>query len=102
MLNVTYPLVPEEIRDFCLGKRAVLVVEEGQPEFIEQEILAILRRLDVNTPVHGKDMLPMAGEYTVEVIARGLAAFVAQHAPDLPLDDRAGVARGDRGAAARP
>ena len=73
VLNVTCPLVPEEIRDFCLGKRAVLVVEEGQPEFIEQEILAILRRLDVNTPVHGKDLLPMAGEYTVEVIARGLA-----------------------------
>ena len=24
-----------------------------------------------NTPMHGKDLLPMAGEYTVEVIARG-------------------------------
>jgi TPP-dependent indolepyruvate ferredoxin oxidoreductase alpha subunit len=38
VLNVTYPLVPEEIADFCRGKRAVLVVEEGQPEYIEQEI----------------------------------------------------------------
>jgi indolepyruvate ferredoxin oxidoreductase alpha subunit len=85
VLNVTCPLVPDEIRDFCLGKRAVLVVEEGQPEFIEQEILAILRRLDVNTPVHGKDLLAMAGEYTVDVIARGLAAFAGRHAPDLPL-----------------
>jgi len=86
VLNVTCPLAPEEIRDFCLGKRAVLVVEEGQPEFIEQEILAILRRLDVNTPIHGKDVLALAGEYTVEVITRGLAAFVARHAPDLSLD----------------
>src|SRR6188768_1506012 len=29
VLNVAYPLVPEELRDFCAGKRAVLVVEEG-------------------------------------------------------------------------
>jgi len=84
-LNVTYPLVPEEIRDFCLGKAAVLVIEEGQPEFIEQEILALLRRLDVNTPVHGKDSLPGAGEYTVEIIARGLAAFLGRRAPDIDL-----------------
>jgi indolepyruvate ferredoxin oxidoreductase alpha subunit len=85
VLNVTCPLVPEEIRDFCVGKRAVLVVEEGQPEFIEQEILAILRRLDVATTIHGKDALAMAGEYTVEVITRGLATFVATHAPELPV-----------------
>jgi indolepyruvate ferredoxin oxidoreductase alpha subunit len=85
-LNVTYPLVPDEIRDFCLGKRAVLVVEEGQPEFIEQEILATLRRLDVNTAIHGKNFLPMAGEYAVEVIARGLADFLARVAPDIALD----------------
>jgi indolepyruvate ferredoxin oxidoreductase, alpha subunit len=85
-MNVIYPIVPEEIRDFCLGKRAVLVLEEGQPEFIEQEILAVLRRLDVNTPIAGKDVLPMAGEYTVEVIARGLVGFFERVAPELPID----------------
>jgi indolepyruvate ferredoxin oxidoreductase alpha subunit len=85
-MNVIYPIVPEEIRDFCLGKRAVLVLEEGQPEFIEQEILAVLRRLDVSTPIAGKDVLPMAGEYTVEVIARGLVGFFARVAPELPID----------------
>jgi indolepyruvate ferredoxin oxidoreductase alpha subunit len=87
VLNVTYPLVPDEISDFCLGKRAVLIVEEGQPEFIEQEILATLRRRDVQTPVHGKDLLPLAGEYTVEVIARGLVQFLAREAPEIPLDN---------------
>jgi hypothetical protein len=29
VLNVTHPLVPDQIADFCKGKRAVLVVEEG-------------------------------------------------------------------------
>ena len=85
VLNVTCPLVPDEVRAFCEGKRAVLVVEEGQPEFLEQEIAAILRRHGVPTPLHGKDLLPMAGEYTVEVIAAGAAAFFARHAPELPL-----------------
>ncbi len=105
VLNVVYPLVPEEIADFCRGRRAVLVLEEGQPEFIEQEILATLRRADVATPVVGKGPLPLAGEYSVEAIARGLAAFLDAHAPDAPRGDapewlRATAARRDAVAAA--
>ncbi len=50
VLNVTYPLVPGEVSAFCAGKRAVLVVEEGQPEYIERDVIAALRRLDVQTP----------------------------------------------------
>jgi indolepyruvate ferredoxin oxidoreductase alpha subunit len=76
--------VPEEIAAFCAGKRAVLVVEEGQPEFLEQEIATILRRADLATRLHGKDVLPLAGEYTVEVVSRGLARFFAAEAPELP------------------
>jgi indolepyruvate ferredoxin oxidoreductase alpha subunit len=81
VLNVTFPLVPEEISSFCLGKRAVLIVEEGTPEYIEQEILVTLRRLDVNTPIHGKDMLMAAGEYTVEVMGGGLEKFIDRYFP---------------------
>ncbi|MGZ5272548.1 MAG: thiamine pyrophosphate-dependent enzyme [Ramlibacter sp.] len=81
VLNVTYPLVPEQIADFCIGKRGVLVVEEGQPEYIEQEIATHLRRRDVQTRLHGKDLLPMGGEYTVEVLAQGLVQFAASYLP---------------------
>lgn len=76
VLNVTYPLVPEQVADFCAGKQSVLVVEEGQPEYIEQEIATLLRRRDLQTKLHGKDLLPSGGEYTVEVIAKGLQALV--------------------------
>ena len=38
VLNVTYPLVDAEVVRFCAGKRAVLIVEEGQPDFIEQQL----------------------------------------------------------------
>src|SRR5919197_3257266 len=68
-MNVTYPLVPQEIVDFCAGKKSVLIVEEGQPAYIEEAVLAGLRRADVNgVKVYGKDVLPMAGEYTGEVV----------------------------------
>ncbi len=80
-LNVVYPLVPEEITAFCAGKSAVLMIEEGQPEFIEQDIATTLRRADIQTKLHGKDLLPMAGDYNAEVLVRALARFLAQHAP---------------------
>ena len=82
-LNVVYPLVPEEITAFCAGKRAVLVIEEGLPEFIEQDIATTLRRADLQTRLHGKDLLQMAGEYTTDVIVRGLRALLAAHAPQV-------------------
>ncbi|MCL4767181.1 MAG: indolepyruvate ferredoxin oxidoreductase subunit alpha [Hyphomicrobiaceae bacterium] len=83
VLNVVYPLVPEEITRFAAGRRAVLVVEEGQPEFIEHEIGSILRRADINVRVCGKDVLPMAGELTSEVLVGGVAKFVQAHVPQL-------------------
>ena len=85
VLNVTYPLVPEEVSAFCAGKSAVLVIEEGTPEYIEKDLAQALRRLDVQTQVHGKDLLPAAGEYTVEVIAQGLIAFADARLPGVDL-----------------
>jgi indolepyruvate ferredoxin oxidoreductase alpha subunit len=83
VLNVTYPLVDEEVSRFCAGKRAVLMVEESQPEFLEQAVNVILRRADLQTKVHGKDMLPMGGEYTAAVLRAGLEAFFGRYLPSL-------------------
>src|SRR6185503_14885745 len=47
-MNVTYPMIPDEIVEFCSGKKEVLVVEEGQPAFIEEQVLATLRRYGSN------------------------------------------------------
>ena len=89
VLNVTYPLVPAELTNFCKGKTAVLLLEEGQPEYIEQELALMLRRLDLQTPVHGKDMLPSGGEYTAEVMADGLLKFLDKHRPSaIPESSR--------------
>ncbi len=82
VLNVTHPLVPEQIQEFCLARESVLVMEEGNPEFIEQQIGQILRRADIQTRLHGKDVLPLAGEYSAEVVTKGLVEFLSQNEPD--------------------
>ncbi len=83
VMNVAYPVVDEEVKNFCAGKSAVLVLEEGQPEFIEQNIATILRRADMQTRLHGKDVLPMAGEYTSAVMLKGISAFIGSYRVDL-------------------
>ena len=75
-LNVAYPLIPNELVQFCAGKEQVLVLEEGQPEYIEQGIQTVLRRQDVQTRVYGKDIMPMAGEYTGQVMLEGITRFL--------------------------
>ena len=87
VLNVTYPLVPEELRDFCTGKRAVLVLEEGTPEYIEKDILAVLHRHGVPTPIEGKALVGAHGEYNVEVLAGALQRFCDAHLPGSVSDD---------------
>jgi indolepyruvate ferredoxin oxidoreductase alpha subunit len=83
VLGVTYPLVDEEVLAFCEGKRAVLVVEEGQPDFIAQNIHTVLHRAGSHTEVQGKDVLPMGGEYTGAVMLKGVGEFLRQRASAL-------------------
>lgn len=84
VLNATYPLVPEQLIDFCDGKRAVLVLEEGHPEFIEFELASVLARAGSACRVQGKSVMGSAGEYTAEVMVRGLQGFLAATLPDVP------------------
>ena len=88
VLNVVHPLVPDEITSFCAGKKAVLIIEEGAPDFLEQAIGQILRKADLNTRLFGKDLLPMAGEYTPLVVGKGLAAFCARYGRVTPALDQ--------------
>jgi indolepyruvate ferredoxin oxidoreductase alpha subunit len=92
-LNVVYPLVPDEIVKFAAGKKAVVIVEEGQPEFIEHEIGSILRRADINTALHGKDIFQMAGEYTAEVMLAGLAKVLPKYVGSIDVTPAQDYAR---------
>jgi indolepyruvate ferredoxin oxidoreductase, alpha subunit len=87
-MNVTYPMVPDEVVAFCSEKREVLVIEEGQPAYLEDAVLAALRRQDVNAVrIHGKDMLPLGGEYTGEVVLTGVSKFLSRESVMQPVKE---------------
>ncbi|HPF47066.1 MAG: indolepyruvate ferredoxin oxidoreductase subunit alpha [Alphaproteobacteria bacterium] len=75
VMNVTYPVIDSEILDFTKNKKAVLLVEEGHPNYIEQELNMILRHAGSDVILNGKDMITDIGEYTSDVIKKGLEKF---------------------------
>ncbi len=79
VMNVAYPVVDAEVLRFCEGKRAVLLVEEGQPNYIEQNIAAVLRAAGCGTALHGKDLLPPGGEYTAAEVLAGTRRFLERY-----------------------
>ena len=83
VLNVTYPLISSEFLAFCEGKHSVLVVEEGQPEFIETSLGSMLYRAGSSVKLYGKGLLPMAGEYTGTLLLEGVTGFLKQAAPEM-------------------
>ena len=82
-LNVTYPIVQSEFAAFCDGKDHVMIVEEGQPEHIEQMLGNFLYKAGAKLKLYGKDVLPMAGEYTGQVMLDGVTTFLKKAAPDM-------------------
>ena len=101
VLNVAYPLMPDDVAEFCAGKQAVLVVEEGSPDYVEQQINVVLRDAGSETRVLGKGCLPKSGDYTSEVMLRGIAAFLSQTRP-AGLDAEAVTKRVDAMLAHKP
>ncbi|RWC43265.1 indolepyruvate ferredoxin oxidoreductase subunit alpha [Mesorhizobium sp.] len=83
VLNAVYPLIDDEFLSFCEGKDAVLVVEEGQPNYIEQAFASMLHKAGRGTKLVGKEHLPMAGEYTGQVMLDGIGSFLRATIPHL-------------------
>ena len=79
VMNVAYPVIDAELLRFAKGKRAILVVEEGQPNFIEQNIATILRAGGATAALHGKDLLAPSGEYTAAEVLGGVRRFLQQY-----------------------
>ncbi|HEX6775202.1 MAG TPA: indolepyruvate ferredoxin oxidoreductase subunit alpha [Methylomirabilota bacterium] len=76
VLNVIHPLVPEQLVDFLEGKRRVLVLEEGMPNFIEQELKALAYDRALSVRIEGKGTVAAQGEYVPEVVLAALTRFL--------------------------
>ena len=84
VLNVIYPLVPEEIREFCADKRSRADRRGRLSRIYRAGDHVELRRGDIQTRVLGKEALPQAGEYTQDVLLEGLAKFLQAGPPERP------------------
>ncbi len=110
ILNAIHPLVPEEILEFLGGKRQVLVVEEGQPNFIEQQLKALAHDARLPVEIHGKNVFGQYGEYVPHVVTTGVKEFLTAARPTtvsvaemVRRHDELTAHRADiRGALARP
>ncbi|MDX2030062.1 MAG: indolepyruvate ferredoxin oxidoreductase subunit alpha [Blastocatellia bacterium] len=80
ILNVIHPLVPEQALDFLAGKKRVLVLEEGMPNFIEQELKALAYDRRLNVEILGKELIGAHGEYVPQLIVSALATFLGGEA----------------------
>ena len=90
VLNVTYPIVDDELLEFCKDKDSILVVEEGQPAYLEHRFRSILQEAGQLTRVRGKGELPAAGEYTGQAMLNGVRSYLKEFAPHtLPAEQRA-------------
>jgi indolepyruvate ferredoxin oxidoreductase alpha subunit len=81
VLNAIHPLVPNQIEEFLAGKKSVLVVEEGNPAFIETQIAALAQKDQIDCRIHGKDVLTVAGEYTLDIVRKGIATYLCENGP---------------------
>ena len=78
VLNVIHPLVPEELVEFLRGKRRVLVVEEGMPSYLEQQLKALAHEERLPVEISGKDVLESYGEYVPQLVLTGLQRFLGR------------------------
>jgi indolepyruvate ferredoxin oxidoreductase alpha subunit len=78
VLNCIHPLVPEQLIGFMRGKRRILVVEEGMPNYIERELHALAHEARLDVEIRGKDVMSPYGEYIPRLVIGGLARFFAE------------------------
>jgi indolepyruvate ferredoxin oxidoreductase, alpha subunit len=76
VLNAIHPLVPEELIEFLRGKRRVLVVEEGMPNYLERELKALAHEARLDVEIQGKDLFSPHGEYVPQLVIGGLRRFL--------------------------
>jgi indolepyruvate ferredoxin oxidoreductase alpha subunit len=81
ILNAIHPLVPEELIAFLRGKKRVLVVEEGMPNYIERELKALAHEARLDVEIQGKELLSPHGEYVPALVTGGLRKFLTSANP---------------------
>ena len=86
VMNVTPPVIEDEVIDFCRDKRAVLLLEEGQPDYIEQNLHAVLRKAGIARSSRARTCCPWPASTPPRSCARGPARIPAPQPPRIAAD----------------
>lgn len=89
-LNVINPLSESQIESFMDGKKSILIVEEGQPDLIEQQIRALANKRGLTCRVIGHDMIPGIGELVPERLVEPLSNYLIK---DMGIDADGAIRR---------
>ncbi|MCS7139966.1 MAG: indolepyruvate ferredoxin oxidoreductase subunit alpha [Candidatus Nezhaarchaeota archaeon] len=74
-LSTVYPIPRKLLNDFLKDKEKVLIIEELEP-FIELQVKALCHELNLEVEIHGKDLIPLAGELTPQAVFKGIASIL--------------------------
>jgi indolepyruvate ferredoxin oxidoreductase alpha subunit len=70
-LGITYPLPESKIKNFIKNLKTVFVVEELE-DVIEEKITELAKDANPKIKIYGKDLLPVSGEFNVEIVSTAL------------------------------
>ncbi len=79
-IGTPYPLPKKLTKQLLEAVPEVLVCEELEP-FVEEATKVVAKDNDLTTKIHGKDLLPLAGEHNVRLIAEALSKLTGAKPP---------------------
>ncbi len=88
-IGTPYPLPEKLIKEFLQKNPELLVVEELEP-YLENHIRALSQQFGYTNRIHGKDVLPLIGEYSIRKVTEALCDLMGLKTPiDFKKIDRA-------------
>ncbi len=79
-IGTPYPLPEKLIQEFLQNHSELLIVEELEP-YLENHIRALSQRWQYSRQIHGKDILPMIGEYSVRKVTEAICLITGLKTP---------------------
>jgi indolepyruvate ferredoxin oxidoreductase, alpha subunit len=79
-IGTPYPPPEKLIREMLSSVSDILVIEELEP-FLEGHTRIIAQKSRINVVIHGKDVLPLDGEYSTRKVAEALSKLTGVQSP---------------------
>ncbi len=79
-IGTPYPLPVKMTQQFLKSVPEALVVEELEP-FVEDGVKVIAKDSDISVKIHGKDVIPLAGELSTRQVAEALSKLTGVKPP---------------------